>query len=781
MSWTAEPQHYICIRYISASVAHDSARLSMLQICCGVRRVSSRRADWSVLAVMLLCMSMARQTYAAVTEVDTVNCVNVLQHIRLIDQIVDFQFDGTIAYNLSSIAMADRAGFTIQQPLFYFTGHFEDPTREPEVLQLTVPFMRAYKLQEASSTPPYSMLAMLMVTPVVFTATTPDVGIKNAVEAVVRKTDLQAIILQNTLPATVTVNACFWYETRQNDTMLTCALSVDHEKCVYLPFRAVWLGIEGTEWALALVSLMSGFGNLLFKMDIQKSMDHGDMDCSTSSELANVRLFPFRNCPNTVFVATCFEKGVPCSLEESESNVRKLWRVYGVMTNGNPDLITNSRVSPRTTPGEFQVMFDQVQMSTSNEDDNVKDRYFKDTVRRPCFPGLVPHNVLVREHGFQFHSACTPCLFNTYYAELPTPRTNVTQHTTKTKTLFLDLVQAYDNTSRHVYRLVENESMLSLPVFSSEPPSDWAVAIGVGTIVTINMAQGLQFSALRSRSALAHTTALGVGNSTILTIVIGNIYGEDNENADDPIFIDVLSNTQKHIVNRAHLAILPIRYPLHQVCKPCLDNYVTTDYAGSAITACVRFDGARRMLNTTNVTALRARRAGTTVVSVPATSVSLLDTIAGFQLRNIAYAADKTKVEMFLDTNALLVGIHSKEIVRGALIFFGMDANPSINFSIDTAYLMDLPTPQTRAAGSTRALLQTGPAAPVATMQTVRVVLRIHRSNGEASLFSIRNIALAGGVLVAVILIVLAVVGLVARSKNDGMTPVSQFESNDEN
>jgi len=619
-----------------------------------------------------------------------------------------------------------------------------------------------------------------MVTPVVFTATTPDVGIKNAIEAVVRKTDLQAIILQNTLPATVTVKACFWYETRQNDTMLTCALGVDHEKCVYLPFRMVWLGVEGTEWALALVSLMSGFGNLHFKMDLQKSMDHGDMDCSMSSELANVRLFPFRKCPNTVFVATCFEKGVPCSREESESNVRKLWRVYGVTWNANPDLITNSRVSPRTTPGEFQVMFDHVLLSSSNDDDTVKDRYFKDTVRRPCFAGLVPHNVLVREHGFQFQSACTPCLFNTYYAELPTPRTEATQNTTKTKTLFLGLVQAYDNTSRQIYRLVERESMLSQHVSSSEPPSDWAVAIAVGTIVTINMTPGLQFSALRSRSALAHTTALGVGNSTILTIVIGNIYGEDDENADDPIFIDVLSNTQKHIVNRAHLAILPIRHPLHQVCKPCLDNYVTTDYAGSAITACVRFDGARRMVNAIDVAALPVRRAGTTAPPVPATPVSLLDTIAGFQLRNIAYAADQTNVEMFLDTNALLVGIHSKEIVRGALRFFGMNANSSITFSIDTAELMDLPTAQPQAAGSTRALLQTAPAAPAATTQTVRVLLRIHRRNGEASLFSVLNIALAGGVLLALILIVLAVVALVRHCKNNGMTPVSQFDTYDE-
>jgi len=742
-----------------------------------MRGVFSRRADWRLLAVMLMHLSMASKAYGAVTEVDTVNCVNVMEHIRLIDGTFDFRFNGTIAYNLSSIAMADGGGFAIGQPLFYFTGDFEDRTREPEVLQLTVPFMRTYKLQEATSTPPYSMLAMLMVTPVVFTATTPDVGIKNAIEAVVRKTDLQAIILQKTLPATVTVKECFWYETRQNATMLTCALGVDHEKCVYLPFRAVWLGVEGTEWATALVSLMSGFGNLLFKIDWQKSFEHDDMNCGTSLEFTNVRLFPFRNCPNTVFVATCFEKGVPCSPEDSESNVLKLWRVWSVMANADPDLITNSRVSPRTTLGEFQVMFDHILTVSSKNGDTVKDRYFKNTIRRPCFAGLVPHNVLVREHSFQFQSACTPCLFNTYYAELPTPRTDATQNVTKTKTLFLGLVQAADASNLHIYRLVESKSMLSQDVSSSAPPSDWAVAIAVGTTVTINMAQGLQFKALRSRSVLPHTTALGVGNTTILTIVIGNIYGEDDENADDPIFIDVLPDAQMDIVNPLHLAILPIRHPLHQVCKPCLDNYVTTDYAGSAITACVRFDGARRMLNATNVSAaLPARRAGT----APATSVPLLNTIAGFQLRNIAYAADKTNVEMFLDTNALLVGIYSKEIVRDALIFFGMDTNPSITFSIDTADLMDLPTPPPLVAGSTRALLQTSPAVPAETMQTARVLLRIHRASEEASLYNVLYIAMVGGAVLVLLLIVLAVVASVRHCTNSGMTPVSQSELYDD-
>ena len=197
-------------------------------------------------AVTLMCMSMASQTYAAAIEVDTVNCVNVLDHINLIDGNMDFQYDGTVTYDLSSIAMADRQEFTIEQPMFYFTGEFEDPTRDPEVLQLTMSFMHAYKQQEAASTPPYSMLPMLVVTPVSFTTTSasPDVGIKKAIEEVVRKTDLQAIILQNTLPATVTVKECFWYE-KHEDTrkMLACVLTVDHKKCLYLPFRGAWLGI----------------------------------------------------------------------------------------------------------------------------------------------------------------------------------------------------------------------------------------------------------------------------------------------------------------------------------------------------------------------------------------------------------------------------------------------------------------------------------------------------------------------------------------------------------
>jgi len=50
---------------------------------------------------MLMHLSMASKAYGAVTEVDTVNCVNVMEHIRLIDFTYDFKFDGTIAYNLS--------------------------------------------------------------------------------------------------------------------------------------------------------------------------------------------------------------------------------------------------------------------------------------------------------------------------------------------------------------------------------------------------------------------------------------------------------------------------------------------------------------------------------------------------------------------------------------------------------------------------------------------------------------------------------------------------------
>ena len=347
---------------------------------------------------------------------------------------------------------------------------------------------------------------------------------------------------------------------------------------------------------------------------------------------------------------------------------------------------------------------------------------------------------------------------------------------TKTKTLFLDLVPAYDNSNLHIYCLVESESTLLQHAYSKRPPSRWAV----------NIAKGLQFVELKADSAVVHTTATDTSGTTILSIDIENIYGEDDENADDPIFIDVRPDTPKDITNQGYLAILPIRHPLHQVCQPCLDNYVTTDYAGSAITACVEFDGARRMKDATNVQTLPLRRAGITSPSVPTLSVPLLDTIAGFQLRNIAYAADKTNVEMFLDTNAFLVGIHHKEIARDALIFFGMDANPTITFSIDMSDLMDLPSPPSQVAGSTRALLQTLPSAPTETMQIVRVLLQIHRtdqdSNEEASLNYVLYIyiAIAGGIVLLLLMIVLTVVLIYyCKDKGNDMTLISQAESND--
>ena len=105
-----------------------------------------------------------------------------------------------------------------------------------------------------------------------------------------------------------------------------------------------------------------------------------------------------------------------------------------------------------------------------------------------------------------------------------------------------------------------------------------------------------------------------------------------------------------------------------------------------------------------------------------------------------------------------------------------MDANPSITFSIDTADLMDLPTPLPQVAGSTRALLQTLPSAPAETMQTARVLLRIHQPNEEASLYNVLYIAMAGGIVSVLLLIVLAVMALVHHCKNNGMTSISQSE-----
>jgi len=105
------------------------------------------------------------------------------------------------------------------------------------------------------------------------------------------------------------------------------------------------------------------------------------------------------------------------------------------------------------------------------------------------------------------------------------------------------------------------------------------------------------------------------------------IYGEDADDADDPIFIDVRPKASTLVRNQNHLAILPIRHPLKQVCQPCPDDHVTTGYAANGIAACTKLDGARRVQDVAIKQSVALR--STNNLETPFTPMPLLNTIAG--------------------------------------------------------------------------------------------------------------------------------------------------------
>ena len=145
-------------------------------------------------------------------EVDTVNCANVMDDLSLTDDFVDFKYGGTVEYDLSGISVAVQQTFSILQPSFHFNSEFEDAANEAETVRLSSTFMRKYRLQEATSTPAYSTIAMLMATPVAFSTQTAfaNTNTPSQIEDVVSNIDWEAIMLVKSSPTTVTVEECYY-------------------------------------------------------------------------------------------------------------------------------------------------------------------------------------------------------------------------------------------------------------------------------------------------------------------------------------------------------------------------------------------------------------------------------------------------------------------------------------------------------------------------------------------------------------------------------------------
>jgi len=729
---------------------------------------------WSIIVLSVVAGMGVGSVYI---EVDTVNCANIMDDLSLTDDYVDFKYNGVVEYDLSDISVQK-----IDQPTFHLNSEFADAGYEAAAVKKSSTFMRKYRLQEATNIPAYSTIAMLMTTSVVFSPPTAfaNTDTRAQIEDAVRKINWEAIMLVKSSPTTVTVEECYWTElVRSSQKVLVCALMLDRKKCAYRLARNVWLGLDGHEWAIGLISLMSGLGNLVFKIDFAKSIQSGKMDCADSSALVDVRGLSMKRCENRELLATCFEQGRPCTLAMIEAQVSKFWQVYSIMTNTDPALIDSRGVSSLSTPGEFRVVFDDTQIQNSNVAESLEIKYFKNSVKRPCLLGLVPGDVLVREYGFYYQFACRPCLFNTYYAELPTPRTSATEDTTKTKTLYLGIVAIQGTVNNeHMYRLVERESEFSEKIYSESLSSAFAVAIAAGTTVTVYIEDRLEFEKVRAHSAIVSTTSIENAGATVLTITIQNIYGEDADDADGPIFIDVRPIASILVRNQDYLAILPIRHPLQQVCQPCPDDHVTTGYATNGIAACTKLDGARRVPDVAidQSAALRS----TNTRETPLAPTPLLNTIAGFQLRSIVYDAENAKMQMFLETSARVAGIHNKEIADSARSFLGMDSDSSdVIFSVSTSDIVDIQVLESDEVGPKRRVLETAEAPAISSVELVSVVVHMEQAQDVANKNTISNMVyiIAGGsVLLVLVGILIWLTVYVCRDPGYKMEPVSQIE-----
>jgi len=300
-----------------------------------------------------------------------------------------------------------------------------------------------------------------------------------------------------------------------------------------------------------------------------------------------------------------------------------------------------------------------------------------------------------------------------------------TEDITKTKTLFLRLhsQENRDATTgllvmQHVYRLTD-QPMRSYARISMEGQRTFSFPVPVGTNVTVNIDSELLLERIRAPSTVMHSLSVDpLDQSTILSIIIPNIYGEDDDDTDLPIFIDVrpqqTSPTIQNVVNQNLLAIFPLRHPLQQVCTPCPDDSVTLGYASVGKGACIAFEGARRV----------APVAVTSLVGTPS-SEPLFLAMAGYQLREIQYSSDATQFKMFLEADATSILRRISTIMTDVETLFHVN-KPALNISFAFVQIDDVLSAV--AMGSlTRRLLQLERPGVIPTMDMVSVTVKVHR------------------------------------------------------
>jgi len=664
--------------------------------------------------LVCLFVLLIAQIDGAYEIVDTVTCANLLDSITLDENLVDIQTNpeyGHITYNVSSMSVAETKLFRIGQTRVTFSES-NDVRTEIFASQL----LRKYRLMHTTTTTPAkSVIGALIFINVIFHNETDynSIELKSGIELAVQKTNLTSALVtkKSSELASITVDECSWFTTRRyNQTMLVCGVLFRFNKCVYVPFQQNIHSLEHMNWLTNLLSLMLGMGNLFFTYDLEKTQKAGGSLCENVDAKASVRGFPFKLCENMQMIATCFAEGVPCDKAQSEQNMNKFWNVYSIINNEDPSIITARSIKPVVSmPGDFITTFTLVHMITHTTAYTDKDMYFKNSIQRPCFLGQIPRKMVVSEQGYFYVATCQPCMLNTYYTEHPTPRTSITEDAMKTKTLILGLVSNSQDSALKAYYLVENKGGDTqwVGISPGDPPADLSIGIAGGTTVTINVDNKVIFDGIRGPSGVQSVSTVDDYGATTVTITIPIIYGEDSDDADAPIFIDVHTKVPTNVTNEKFLAILPIRHPMLQTCTPCPDDFVTKDYGSTSLSACVKFEGARRA----NIS--------TTFPAIVNTTTKLLDSIADFQLRLVVFSDETSRVQFFIETTAQMAILQKERIQLDVARFFGMQAQSSTTFSFGLADLHDVNTlPSSVLPGPVRRLLQAGTGSGAAVMST---------------------------------------------------------------
>jgi len=570
----------------------------------------------------------------------------------------------------------------ILQPELFFSSHIEGPSDNRETIMRAAHVMRKYRLEEMAM----DSRVVAMLTNVVRVNDTNNTSMRHEVGQVIRNTDLGAMFIDQYTTRAI-VKECFWYMRtpkrsdarpqggEERETLVhACVLVLQHDSCVYLSDRSMGArptthpglppAFDRGNWVWSLISTMSGMGVMKFQVDWDETeLSNGVTSCESehSHTTMLVRGFPFRQCSKTI-VLTCFLNGAVCSAEQFAQELARFWRVYSIYSGSDLQHISvHSLALTHQTGGAYTVQYDTTRIVEHHGGHTQEDRYFLGEIARECLPGTVPQELIIKEFGFFYVAKCKPCPINYYYYEGPTLRTALTEDNTKERTLFVSLVDS-------VYVLT-NGSVANGSVANGSS----VAAVDVGTTVTIHIDPMLRFRGIRGADAATWSVSGGVGQTVLLSIA--NIYGEDDEHADDAIFIDVEvapSGGHAPVADSRSPAILPIRHTLEQKCVQCPEGTVSESYASKGRSECLAFEGLRTSVTDSIAPSHIGRDSHNAV----------FDTIAGFQLRQVRYDGNRHEMQLYLETEASIAKEHTHAIMASAKIFFGVAATDQTTFEV---------------------------------------------------------------------------------------------------